>query len=260
MDHVGPLTRSVEDAALMLEAIADHDPSDPTSLDIEIPNYSESIKTGIQGTRIGLDIEYITEGVEIPLRNSIQNAVNILENLGAEIVPIKIPGKKEEWDEMWYTICAKEATMTHRETYPSKKEDYGLYFQDYLEFGHSISDDQYAKAMKYRKSITVQFRELFSQVEVIVSPSGGMPNVIIEEIIRGSMSGWDPYLQDFDWHFTTLPNLAGTPALTMPCGEATTGAPPGFQLMADILKEHLLFRVGYALEQSMKWKDQHPDI
>ena len=74
------------------------------------------------------------------------------------------------------------------------------------------------------------------------------------------MSGWGPYLQDFDWHFTTLANLARTPALTMPCGEAKAGAPPGFQLMADTLKEPLLFRVGYALEQETKWGGQHPNI
>lgn len=260
MDHVGPLTRSVEDAALMLSAIAGHDSSDPKSLDIEIPDFSASLKTGIQGIRLGLDIQYISEGVDVPLRKAIQNAVKILEDLGAEIVPIKIPGKKEKWDEMWYTICAKEATVSHRETYPSKKEKYGLYFQDFLEFGHSITDDQYAKAMEYRKSVSTQFRDLFSQVEVIVSPSGGVPKVLSEEIIRGPMSGWDPYLKDFDWHFTSLSSLTGTPALTMPCGEAKEGPPPGFQLMGDILKESLLFRVGYALEQATKWKDQHPDI
>ncbi len=260
MDHVGPLTRSVEDAALMLEAIAGHDPNDPTSLDIEAPDFSASLKTGIQGMRIGFDIDYISEGVEILLRKSIQNAIKVLEDLGAEFVPIKIPGKKEEWDEMWYTISAKEAAIVHRETYPSKKEDYGLFFQDFLEFGHSITDEQYSKAMEYRKNISAQFRELFSQIDVIVSPSGGMPNVLSEEIIRGPMSGWDPYLQDFDWYFNTLADLAGTPALALPCGEAKEGAPPGFQLMADILKEPLLFRVGYALEQATTWKDQHPDI
>jgi amidase len=260
MDHIGPMTRSVEDAALMLEAIAGYDPKDSTSLNVEIPDFSESLKTGIKGIRIGVDNDYLIEGVEAPLIRAIQNAVNILDNLGAEIVPIKIPGKKEEWDEMWYVICAKEAAISHRETYPSKKEDYGLYFQDYLDFGHSISEDQYANAMRYRENISVQFRDLFSQVEVIVSPSGGMPNILSEEIIRGPMSGWDPYLQDFDWHFTTLANLARTPALTMPCGEAKAGAPPGFQLMADTLKEPLLFRVGYALEQETKWGGQHPNI
>ena len=161
---------------------------------------------------------------------------------------------------MWYTICAKEATISHRKTYPSKKEDYGLYFQDYLDFGHSISEDQYANAMRYRENLSLQFRDLFSKVEVIVSPSGGMPNVLSEKIIRGSMSGWDPYLQDFDWHFNTLANLTRTPALTMPCGESKAGAPSGLQLMADILKDPLLFRVGYALEQATKWKEQHPDI
>jgi amidase len=260
MDHIGPMTRSVEDAALMLEAIAGHDPRDSTSLNVEIPDYSESMKTGIKGIRIGVDNDYLTDGVEAPLVGSIQNAIEVLDNLGAEIVPIKIPGKKEEWDEMWYVVCAKEAAISHRETYPSQKEEYGLYFQDYLEFGHSISEEQYADAMRYRENISAQFRDLFSQVEVIVSPSGGMPNVLDEEIIRGPMSGWDPYLQDFDWHFTALASLTGTPALTMPCGEAKEGAPPGFQLMANNLKEPLLLRVGYALEQETKWTEQHPNI
>lgn len=260
MDHVGPLTRSVEDAALMLKAIAGHDPSDPTSLDIEVPDFTASLKTGIQGVRIGVDFDYISEGVEMPLSKAVQNTVKVLGDLGLEIIPIKMPGKKEEWDEMWYSICGKEATVSHRETYPVKKEEYGLFFQDFLEFGHSITDEQYAKAMEYRKNIRIQFRALFSQVDVIASPSGGMPDVLSEEIIRGPMSGWDPYLQDFDWHFNSLANLTGTPALAMPCGEAKKGAPLGFQLMADNLKEPLLFRVGYALEQATKWKEQHPDI
>ncbi|MBV1888088.1 MAG: Asp-tRNA(Asn)/Glu-tRNA(Gln) amidotransferase GatCAB subunit A [Urechidicola sp.] len=260
MDHVGPMTRSVEDAAIMLKAIAGYDPNDPTSFDIEVPDFLESLKTGIQGIRIGVDVDYITEGVEVLLSTSIQNAIKVLEDQGVEIVPIKIQGKKEEWDEMWYSISAKEAAMVHNKTYPSKKEEYGLFFQDYLEFGHSITEEQYAIAIEYRKNITAQFRGLFSQVDVVVSPSGGMPKVLSEEIIRGPMSGWDPYLQDFDWHFTSLPNLTGTPALTMPCGEALEGAPPGFQLMADVLMEPLLFRVGYAFEQATKWNDQHPNI
>jgi len=260
MDHVGPITRSVEDAALMLSAIAGHDPSDPTSLKVEIPDYLASLKTGIQGVLIGVDVDFITEGVEVPLSKAILNAVKVLEDLGAQIVPIKIPGKKKEWDDMWYTICGKEAVISHRETYPSKKEEYGLFFRDYLDFGKSITEEQYEEAMEYRKDISSQFRAMFSQVDVIVSPSGGMPKVLSKEIIRGPMSGWDPYLKDFDWHFTSLPSLTGTPALTMPCGEAKEGAPPGFQLMADILKEPFLFRVGYAFEQATKWKDQHPDI
>ena len=74
------------------------------------------------------------------------------------------------------------------------------------------------------------------------------------------MSGWDPYLKNFDWDFNTLANMAGTPALAMPRGEAKQGAPPGFQLMADVLKESLLFSAGYAFEQETRWKNQHPDV
>lgn len=260
MDHVGPMARTVEDAAILLQAIAGQDSNDITSLSNEVPDYLASLKTGINGIRIGVDEAYINEGVEKTLVKSIQNAVQILENNGAKIVPIKMPGDKKEMDEMWYIISAKEAVIAHRETYPYKKNEYGLYFQDYLDFGQSISEDQYANAMKYRENISTQFKDLFEQVDVIVCPSGGMPNVMREETKRGPMSGWDSYLQYFDWHFLDLPSLAGTPALTLPCGDAKEGAPPGLQIMADILQEPLLFRVGYALEQATNWPVQHPDL
>ena len=96
MAHIGPMTRSVEDASLILTAIAGHDPNDPTSLDIEVPDFSKSLKTGIQGIRIGVDNDYISEGVKAALRRSIKNAVKVLDDLGAEIVPIKIPGKSTD--------------------------------------------------------------------------------------------------------------------------------------------------------------------
>lgn len=260
MDHVGPMARTVEDAAILLQAIAGQDSNDLTSLSNEAPDYLASLKTGINGIRIGVDEDYINEGVEKMLVKSIQNAVQILENSGAKIVPIKMPGDKKEMDDMWNIISAKEAVIAHRETYPSKKDEYGLYFQDYLDFGQSISEDQYVNAMKYRENISAQFKDLFEEVDVIVCPSGGMPNVMSEETKRGPMSGWDPYLQYFDWHFLDLPSFAGTPALTLPCGDAEEGAPPGLQIMADFLEEPLLFRVGYALEQATNWPVQHPDL
>lgn len=260
MDHVGPMTRCTEDAAIMLQAIAGHDPNDPTSLQVAVPDITGTLKMGIKGIRIGVDYEYISEGVENSLLASIKDAVKKLADLGAEIVPVKIPGNKDERDDAGYTINSKEATFSHRETYPSRKSEYGVYFREFLDHGHSITEDEYISAIHYKEIFTKQFRKLFSEVDVIAAPAGGIANVLSEKVMRGPMAGWDPYLEEIDWHFAIAANLAGTPALTMPCGEAKEGPPPGFQLMGEHLSESVLCRVGYAYEQATNWNKQHPNI
>jgi len=260
MDHVGPMTRSTEDAAIMLQAIAGYDPNDPTSLQVAVPDILGTLKMGIKGIRIGIDDEYISEGVENSLLTSIKTAIDELVSLGAEIVPVKIPGNKDERDNAGYTINSKEATYSHTETYPSRKSEYGIYFREFLDHGHSITEDEYTSAIRYREIFTKQFRKLFSEVDVIAAPAGGIATALPEKVNRGPMAGWDPYLQDIDWHFAILANLAGTPALTIPCGEAKEGPPPGFQLMGDRLSESILCRVGYAFEKATEWSKQHPNI
>jgi amidase len=260
MDHVGPITRSIEDAAIMLQAIAGYDPNDPTSLQTEIPDITGSLKKGIKGVRIGVDHDYLQDGVEPWLSLSIQSAINKLADLGARILTIKIPSKKEEWDAAWYTICAKEAIAAHKETYPSRRDEYGNFFRDFLDYGKAVSEEQYATAMQYREDFSNKIRNLFSEVDIIATPTGGIPKAPSEEVMRGPMTGWDPYLADFDWYFTELANLVGIPALSLPCGVANEGPPPGIQLMGDKFSEPLLCRVGYALEQGTTWLENHPKI
>jgi amidase len=191
---------------------------------------------------------------------SIQSAINKLADLGASIVPIKIPSKKEEWDAVWYTISAKEAIAAHKETYPSRRDEYGNFFRDFLDYGKTVTEEQYATAMQYREDFSNKIRNLFLEVDIIATPTGGMPKAPSEEVMRGPMAGWDPYLADFDWHFTALANLVGIPALSLPCGAANEGPPPGIQLMGDKFSESLLSRVGYALEQVTTWHEHHPKI
>ena len=260
MDHVGPITRSIEDAAIMLQAIAGYDPNDPTSLQTEIPDITRSLKKAIKGVRIGVDHHFLHDGVEPWLLLSIQNAINKLADLGARIIPIKIPGKKEEWDALWYTISAKEAIAAHKETYPSRRDEYGNFFRDFLDFGKTVSEEQYATAMQYREDFSNKISNLFSEVDIIATPTGGIPKAHGEEVMRGPMAGWDPYLADFDWYFTELANLVGIPALSLPCGVVKEGLPPGIQLMGDKFSEPLLCRVGYALEQVTTRHEHHPKI
>lgn len=261
MDSVGPITRSVEDAAMMLEAIAGYDPNDPASLEIEIPEITVSLRSGIEGVRIGVDEVYIREGLVDPwLSSSILAAVEELAKLGAQIVSIKLPGKKEEWEAAWNTICGKEVVIAHKETYPSRRNEYGNFFRDFLDYGNSITDEQYEAALKYRENLSNQFKEVFLHVDAIATPTGGMPGVKSDKVMYGPMAGWDQYLPEFGWHFTELANIVGLPALAMPCGMAQKGAPPGMQLMGNKLSEALLCRIGYTLEQATNWNKQHPKV
>ena len=260
MDHVGPITRSIEDASIMLQAIVGYDPNDPTSLQTEIPDITGSLKKGINGVRIGVDPHYLHDGVEPWLSLAIQSAIKKITDIGARIIPVKIPGKKEEWDAAWYAITAKEAIVAHKETYPSRRDEYGIFFRDFLDYGKSVSEEKYSTAMQYREDLSNKIRNLFSEVDIIATPTGGMPKAYSEEVIRGPMAGWDPYLADFDWHFTALANLVGIPALSLPCEVTKEGPPPGIQFMGDNFSEPLLCRVGYALEQVTPWHERHPDI
>jgi amidase len=260
MDTVGPITRSVEDAAIMLEVIAGHDPNDPNSLEIQVPDMTGSLKSGIKNIRIGVDKDYIRGGIDPWLSDAILNAADKLADLGAQIVPVDLPGNPEEWDAAWYTICAKEAVTAHKETYPSGRDEYGQFFRDFLDLGNSVTDEQYEAAMAYRENLTSQYKDLFSEVDAIVTPAGGMPGVKSEEVSYGPMSGWDPYLPEFAWHFAGLANIVGIPALAMPCGVSKEGPPPGMQLLGDTLSDPLLCRIGYALEQATSWHEQHPKI
>ena len=260
MDHVGPMTRSTEDAVIMLEAIAGYDSNDPTTLQVKVPEISKSLKKGIKGLRIGVDTDYIKSGVENSMVLSIENAIQKMVELGAEIVPMTMPSKKEEYVPAWFTICSKEALDAHSENYPSKRDDYGNYFQGFLDHGKSVTEEQYNSALKYKEEYQNIFRKLFSEVDAIIAPAGGISEVPDDGLMRGPMSGYAEYRDKFGHHFGTPADFAGIPSLTLPCGKANNRPPNGFQIMGGYLKEDIICRIGYAYEKATNWNEQHPNI
>lgn len=260
MDHVGTMSRSVKDAALLLESIAGYDANDPNSLKTAPLDLLTTLNQGIKGIRIGVDQSYITDGVEPSLSISIAAAIENLKDLGAEIIPIEFPTDKEEQNYAGAIINSKEVAISHKDTYPSLKDEYGVYLKDLIDFGLSISNDEYQRALEYGEYFKSKFRKLFNDLDAILAPAGGISQALPEEVMRGSKSGWKPYLKKINWHFAITANLAGTPSLTLPCGEAKNGPPPGFQLMGDVLSEDILCRIGHAFEISTNWNNQHPTI
>jgi amidase len=263
LDHIGPMTRSTMDAAIMLEAISGYDVNDPNSLHQDKLDLVPSIDKGIKGLRIGIDHDYVNKDVDPKLAASIELATKKMEELGATIVEFKMPTNMQERGDMWWVLASKEAYEANRNTYPSRRKEYSLGFGEFLEFGMNVTDIEYKNAIEFQQNFKTEFRKLLSQVDAFVSPAGGMAKGVTEKMWRANAAEDVVFKFDneLDLNFGNPANFAGIPALTMPCGKAEGGMPPpGFQLMGAALSEATLCRIGYAYEQATQWHLQHPEI
>ncbi len=256
MDHVGPMTRSVADAAIMLEAIAGYDPNDPTSLPNPVPNMLEGIGQDLQGIRVGFDENYATNGIDVELADAVRAGVGVLANQGAEIVEVELPDV-DEYVAAWPTLCATEAVAAHAATYPSQRDAYGPWFRGWLDMGAKVTGAEYAKANNLRAACTGHLRKVFTEIDVLVCPSmSAPPHAITPEILYGAYEPRHPKFQRFTVPF----NYNGAPTLSVPCGINSDGLPLSIQFVGKHLTEPLLCRVGHAYEYATPWRDHHPDV
>ena len=153
LDHVGPMARSVADAAIMFDAIAGRDPKDPTSLDATPPNVFKDIAQGIRGMRIGLDREYALKGIDAGQAAAIEAALEVLKGLGAQVVDIRLPDLGG-LVETWIAICGAEIVAAHAATYPARASEYGPYMQEFLAAGARVTPQQLAAARERRAALT----------------------------------------------------------------------------------------------------------
>lgn len=268
LDHVGPMTRSVRDAAIVLEAIAGHDYNDRTSLQVPVPNMLAELGRGVEGLRIGFDRAYALDGVDPGLAAAIELALTELKRLGAQIVDVQVPDVSE-LPAAWFAVCAAEAAEAHRENFPSRADEYGAYFREFLEFGSSVSETDLAKARQVGKAIGEGFLAVLASVDAVLSPSGGMPFKIPPGLQYGSMTDWNQALaQIFKTmgiekpitSFTFPHSFAGSPTLTLPCGANSDGVPYSMQFAGGPLSEAMLCRIGHAYEEATQWHERHPRV
>ena len=276
LDQIGPLTPTVEDAALVLGAIAGHDPRDSTSLDVPIPDYTQALKTSLKGRRLGVITETFGEGVDSSVRSAIEKALQQLQELGAEVRQISCP--RFAYGLPTYYIIAPSEASSNLARYDGVK--YGvrrsndslmtMYTETRAEgFGPEVKrrimlgtyalsagyyDAYYLKAQKVRTLIKQDFERAFEQVDVLVCPTTPTTAFKAGEKVDDPLS---MYLSDL----MTIPvNLAGLPAMSLPCGFDQQGLPIGLQLIGNVLREDLLFEVGHAYEQATAWHQHHPNL
>lgn len=261
LDHVGPMTRSVKDAAIVFEAIAGYDASDPSSLRDSVPQISKSLTDDLGGMRIGVDEHYLSAGTNPALVEAIHEVIDVLRRLGAQIVTLTMPNAEPmDLRNAWLPICAYEACEAHSATFPSRADEYGGYLGDALRMGASMSREDYADASAIRRKISAEYESALEAVDAVVCPSGGCVFSVKKEIQYGDMETLKPVIQKFQGQFTIPADLAGTPTVTVPCGFSAEGRPFAVQFLGSRLSEMNLCRIAHAYEQATQWHHRHPTI
>ena len=252
LDHIGPMTRHVGDAAAMLGALAGADDNDPTTLTAEVPDYLAGLAGGVRGIKIGVDEQFNTRDVDPVVADAVTSAINVLRGEGAEIVPITIP-PHDAVVASWMPICAAEAVLGHAETYPSRADEYGPVMGGLLEVGVNLSGADYARATIIRRNFCGQLARLFDAIDVIAAPSlVVLPPRLDAMDDLGSLETLIRFTSPFDH--------SGSPTISLPCGFTETGTPLGFQLIGRHLDEGLLLRAGHAFERATVWNARHPEL
>ncbi|GJM11603.1 MAG: putative amidase AmiD [Pseudohongiella sp.] len=261
LDHVGPMTRSVQDAAIVFEAIAGFDEKDPSSLEEPVPQISAVLTGELDGLRIGVDEHYLSNGTDTNLVDALHLVIDVLSRLGAEIVAVTMPDSDPmQLRNAWLPICAFEASKAHSATFPSRADEYGGYFGDALRLGASMSDQDYASASKLRESISAAYQLALEPVDAVICPSGGTVFAVEKDAQYADMAGLKPVIQNFQGQFTIPADLAGTPTISLPCGFSASGHPYSVQFLGSRLSELTLCRIAHAYEQASQWHLRHPTI
>ena len=256
MDHIGPMTRSVADAGLMLHAIAGPDPNDPTSLPYSVPDMLAKLGQELVGIRIGFDKYYATSDIDQELAVAISNSIDMLVELGAELVEIELPDI-DPFVLAWPVLCTAEAVLAHQATYPLRRMAYGPWFRGWLDKGAGVTGVDYARANNLRAACNGHFQRAMSKIDILVCPSmSAPPHPVTHEALYGSMTDRPAKFQRFTVPF----NYNGMPTLSLPCGFTSDYLPLSLQLVGKHLSEPLLCQVGHAYEQVTNWHRHHPDL
>jgi aspartyl-tRNA(Asn)/glutamyl-tRNA(Gln) amidotransferase subunit A len=275
LDQIGPITKDVEDCAILLNGISGYDPNDSTSVNIEVPDYRKSLIKDVKGIRVGIPREYFIEGIDPDVERAVTQAIDLLGKWGAEVKKVSLP--HTEYAVAIYYIIATAEASSNLARYDGVK--YGLRSKEYRDlmemytqtrakgFGQEVKrriilgtyvlsagyyEAYYRKASQVRTLMRKDFEDAFRQVDVIVAPTAPTPAFRIGEKTEDPLQ---MYLSDI---FTIPVNIAGIPGISIPCGFSRDNLPIGLQIMGKHFDEGKLLRVAYAFEQNTDFHLRKP--
>ncbi len=275
LDQIGPLAKDVQDAAILLGAIAGHDPLDSTSMPIEAPDYAAHLPSDLKGLRVGVPREYFIEGMQPEVEQAIRTAIDVMKSLGAEIKGVSLP-HTDYGLPVYYLLAPAEASAnlarfdgvryglrvdggdmwsTYKDT---RGQGFGPEVKRRIMLGtYALStgyyDAYYLKAQKVRTLIKGDFDAAFKEVDVIACPTSPTTAFKIGEKVDDPLQ---MYLSDV---FTLNQNLAGICGISLPCGFDGQGLPIGLQINGPAFREEKIIQAAYAYEQATEWHKQRPN-
>src|SRR5437588_1241808 len=280
LDQVGPRTKTVRDSALIMNAMAGHDPCDSTSLNEPVPDYTNNLGRDLKGMRLGLPKEYMIEGIDPQVKSAVDAAIKQLQSLGAEIVDVSLP-HTDYGIAVYYFLATAEASANlarfdgvrygYRAKDPkdlldhygrTREEGFGAEVKRRIILGTYVLssgyyDAYYVRAQKVRELIRQDFVKAFDKVDAIVSPTSPVPASKLGERTADPLA---MYLADI---FTNTGNLAGICGISVPCGLAKVNGsqlPIGLQILGKELDEARIFQIAHAYEQSTDWHNARPTL
>lgn len=276
LDQIGPITKDVTDSAILMRVISGYDPHDSTSINKEVPDYTKSLGMDIKGLKIAIPKEYFVEGLDTEVKDAVREALEKLKSLGATVKEVSLP-HTEYAVPVYYIIATAEASSNlarfdgvqygYRSAGESlidmykktRQEGFGEEAKRRIILGtfalsHGYYDAYYLRALKVRTLIKQDFDRVFKEYDCIITPTSPTPAFKIGERKDEPLK---MYLSDI---YTISVNLAGIPAISVPCGFSKAGMPIGLQIMAGPFAEEMIFRVAHTYEQNTDWHKRKPNL
>ena len=256
-DHTGPITRTVEDAALVLNAIAGYDPTDATTVRTPVDDYTAELGAGLRGLRIGIPRAYFFAHLEDDVATAVEQAIAELRRLGADVREVAVPGVEAGIGALFGLVLA-EAQEIHARALRTRPADFGADVLDLLS-GETPDAESLMRALRARDALCVSMRSALESVDLLVTPTTPITAAGIgQETVR--YGGLEESLLGAMIRCTAPFNATGLPALSLPCGFTRSGLPVGLQLAGRPFDEVTVLRAGHAYEQATEWHERVPAL
>jgi amidase len=252
LDHVGTLTRSVVDGAIMLSAIAGRDPLDPTASLSAVPDYTAAARQGLQGARIGIDVSWAYGDISQAVATALDATLAVLVELGAQIVPVSFPDS-EQIVEDWFDVCGVQTAVAHEDSYAANKETYGQALAELIQRGRRLSGQDYQKLLLRRAAFRGKALAALDGVDALLIP--GLPFAAPP---AADMVRMDEQTVSRIHRYTVPFTMSQLPTVTVPAGYDADGMPVAVQFVGSDLAEATLIRIAAAFQSVTKWHRKHP--
>ena len=253
LDHIGPMTRSALDAALVLGVIAGADPDDATATGLPVPDYAAAISSGVKGKRIGLPTNF--RNLDGDAERALAGAVEAFKKAGAEIVDVTLPQSFFQASYDWVPLCAVEAAVAHVDTYPKQAGDYGPVLAGLLDTGLKLSGLDLQRLLLRRATLKGELDKLLASVDLLLLPVMERAVWSLEALAAG---GREVEAVAGRLRYTAPMDMSGHPTLTLPGGMTRDGVPTGFQIASRAFDEAAILAAGHTYQQATDWHLKRP--